>query len=168
MPNTINGAPVHPLLVHAVVVLVPLAALLTLAGSVFPSVRQKFGIVIPGVAFVAMGFVPLTTQAGEWLQAHVPDTALVRQHVRMGDGLTIFAGLVFVVAFVRWYLDIAPEKGWPVPGLARKAFVAPAIIGVSALVALAVLVQTYRIGDSGAKAAWANQLVPAHAVQGGG
>lgn len=168
MPNTINGAPMHVLLVHAVVVLLPLAVVATAVGAFVPSFRRRFGVMIPGLAFVAMGFVPLTTHEGEWLQAHVADTALVRRHVEMGDGATILAGLVFLIAAVRWYLDVAPERNWPVPHLATRSFVAPLLGALIVLVGVGTIVQVYRIGDSGAKAAWEGRLGSAHAVQGGG
>jgi hypothetical protein len=157
----------HVLLVHAVVVLLPLAVVVTAVGAFLPSFRRKFGLAIPALAFVAMGFVPLTTHEGEWLRARVPDSALVQRHAEMGDGATFLAGLVFLVAAARWYLDVAPEKNWPLPKLAARSFVAPLVGALAVVIGLGTIVQIYRIGDSGARAAWEGRIVPAHAVEGG-
>ncbi|MCW2828706.1 MAG: hypothetical protein JWQ67_2322, partial [Marmoricola sp.] len=43
MFDTFNGIPLHPLVVHAVVVLLPLAILGTIAIAVRPGWRGKYG-----------------------------------------------------------------------------------------------------------------------------
>jgi hypothetical protein len=76
----------------------------------------------------------------------------------MGEDLTVWAILLFVLAAALWLLDFAPTRNWRLPAfVATKA--ARAVISV-ALVAVAVVsvVQVYRIGDSGAKAAWRDQV----------
>lgn len=158
MPDKINGLPAHILLVHAVVVLVPLAALLAVIAVAWPAARRKLGLLVPITAFVGLAFVPLATDAGEWLQEHVKETALVEKHTSMGDGLTVWAILLFLLAAALWLLDFAPSRNWRLPAfVATKA--ARAVISV-ALVAVSVVsvVQVYRIGDSGAKAAWHDQV----------
>jgi len=159
MPNTVNGVPIHVLLVHAVVVLLPLAALLAILGAVWPAARRRLGIVTPITALASVLFIPLTTSAGEWLQEHVPDSELVRRHVQLGDGLLVWAGLLFVLTTALWLTDTAPDRGWRLPAAAVSR--ATRVVGSVLLCAVAVVavVQVYRIGDSGAKAAWDNRLV---------
>ena len=157
MPDKINGLPAHILLVHAVVVLVPLAALLAVLAIAWPAARRRLGAVVPICAFAGLLFVPLATQAGEWLQEHVKETALVEKHTSLGDGLLPWAFLLFVLATLFWLLDFAPARNWRLPAFARTT-VARAVLSVAlAAVAVASVVQVYRIGDSGAKAAWHNQ-----------
>ncbi len=91
MPGTVFGVPLHPLVVHATVVLVPLAALLVLLAAVWPAARRRIGLWAPVVAIIALFLVPLTTSSGEDLQARVADTALVRAHAEMGDSLIPWA-----------------------------------------------------------------------------
>lgn len=162
MPNEINGLPAHILLVHAVVILVPLAALLGVLGVVWPASRRRLGIATPILALVALLFVPVTSHAGEWLRDHVPDSELVRRHAELGDGLLMPAGVLFLLITALWYLDrIGPDRsasdgsttdgsGGVLTGRAARAVVSVALV----LVAVFAVVQTYRIGDSGAKAAW--------------
>lgn len=157
MPDKINGLPAHILLVHAVVVLVPLAALLAVVAVAWPAARRKFGVMLPVAAFVGLAFVPLATDAGEWLQEHVKETALVQKHVQLGDGLSVWAFLLFVLTAALWLIDFAPTRNWRLPRMFATT-AARAVIS-TALVAVAVVSvwQVYRIGDSGAKAAWHNQ-----------
>lgn len=166
MPHTINGVPAHVLLVHAVVVLLPLAALLAVLGAVWPAARRRLGILIPLTALVSVLFIPLTTNAGEWLQEHVPNSELVRRHVRLGDGLLVWAGLLFVLSAALWLADVAPGRGWRLPAAAGSRAVR--MVGSVLLCAVAVVavVQVYRIGDSGARAAWENRLVSSVPGQG--
>lgn len=183
----INGLPAHVLIVHFVVVGVPLSALLVVASAVWPAARRRLGLTTPVVALVTLLSVPVATNAGEWLQRHVPDDPLVRAHVRLGDSLLPWViGLVVVAAAV-WAVDrvaarsgaarepvpvgsagtgpgrTAPLTGPAVPteraGPAERAVLTgPAVRIVLAVLAVLVaagsIVQVYRIGDSGARAAW--------------
>ena len=53
MPETIGGIPLHPLVVHAVVVLIPLAALGVIAIALVPKWRSRFGILVVAVTAFA-------------------------------------------------------------------------------------------------------------------
>jgi len=157
VPDKINGLPAHILLVHAVVVLVPLAALLSVVAIAWPAARRKLGVLVPICALAGLAFVPLATQAGEWLQEHVKETPLVEKHTSLGDGLLPWALLLFVLATVFWLLDFAPARSWRLPAFATTV-PARAVVSIAlAAVAVVSVVQVYRIGDSGAKAAWHNQ-----------
>ncbi|WP_433560342.1 DUF2231 domain-containing protein [Nocardia sp. CA-151230] len=169
-PNTINGLPAHVLLVHAVVVLVPLTALLLILAVVWPAARRRIGVVLPVVAFVTLVFVPLTTHSGEWLEHHTPRDPLVRIHTHLGDDLLVWSAGTFLLAAVWWAIHdehVRERLRRRVPRIdamtARRAL--SAVLAVVALgVAAGSVVQVYRIGDSGAKAAWherADQLTAA-------
>ncbi len=153
----VNGLPAHVLLVHAVVVLVPLAAVMGVLGLAWPAARRRMGVMAPVIGLLGLLAIPLATNAGEWLQEHVSDTALVRRHAEMGDQLLPFAGLLFVLAAVLWVLDEAEERDWRLPSIASARWLRPAAGAVLVLAAVGSVWQVYRIGDSGAKAAWHNQ-----------
>ena len=88
--NEFNGLPAHVLLVHLVVVGVPVAALLTVLSAVWPAANRRLGVITPVVAMLALVCVPITTSAGEWLQARVfhgyTDPNITR-HAELGDEL---------------------------------------------------------------------------------
>jgi hypothetical protein len=154
MPNEINGIPAHALLVHAVVVLVPLAALLSIVSCLWPAARRKLGILVPLTALIGLVFVPLATSAGEWLQEHVQRTDLVKKHAELGDSLTIWAILLFVLAASLWLLDTAINRSWSLPEFLRSPWARRIGGALLVIVAVIAIVQVVRIGDSGAKAVW--------------
>ncbi|MFC8348166.1 DUF2231 domain-containing protein [Streptomyces sp. NPDC057280] len=155
--SLINGLPAHVLLVHFVVVLVPLTALALAVCAVWPSVAQRMGIVLPLLALVTLVSVPLATQAGEWLEEHVADDALVRRHAELGDGLLPWAGGLFVLAVFVWWAargSASPGSGASRGTRRSAAPVRIAVVVLSLVLAVGASVDVYRIGDSGAKAAW--------------
>lgn len=156
-PVLINGLPAHVLLVHVVVVLVPLTALALVVSAVRPSWIRKLGLALPGLALVALLSVPLTTHAGEWLEHHTDSNALVRRHTELGDGLLPWVIALFVVAAALWWLGRGtPPAKESVREGARPLSVPVRIaaVVVSVVVAGGAVVQVYRIGESGARAAW--------------
>lgn len=159
--TTFNGVPVHVLLVHAVVVLVPLTALSVVASVLWPSVLRRFGPGLPLLALVSLGSIPLTTDAGEWLAEHVRESALVERHTEMGEELLPWAVGLFVLAAVLGWAEWRPDRSpaWlsavTRPAAGRTAVrVRAAAVGLSLVVAAGAVVQVYRIGDSGAQATW--------------
>ncbi|MFI7296595.1 DUF2231 domain-containing protein [Streptomyces sp. NPDC050121] len=155
--SLVNGLPAHILLVHLVVVLVPLTALALVLCVIWPKAAQRMGVVLPLLALVTLVSVPLTTQAGEWLEGHVDSNALVRRHAELGDGLLPWAGGLFLLSVVVWWASgrAAASRSGSSGGTrwsAAPVRVAAAVLALA--VAAGAVVDVYRIGDSGAKAAW--------------
>ena len=71
MLDTVFGLPVHPLLVHATVVIVPLAALAVLLAAVWPRFRAWAGWGPLALAVAAVVLAPLSTSSGEELEHRV-------------------------------------------------------------------------------------------------
>ncbi|WP_020139570.1 DUF2231 domain-containing protein [Streptomyces sp. 351MFTsu5.1] len=155
--SLINGLPAHVLIVHFVVVLVPLTALALAVCAIWPSAAQRMGIVLPLLALVTLVSVPLATQAGEWLEAHVDSNALVRRHADLGDGLLPWAGGLFLLAVLVWWATRPNTTSGSETSRGIRRSAAPVRIAIAVLslaVAAGASVDVYRIGDSGAKAAW--------------
>lgn len=168
MPDTIGGLPVHPLVVHAVVVLVPLAVLLLVAALVSATVRRRAGIVTPVLATVALALVPIATDSGEGLERRLPRTDLIRTHAELGDTLAPWMAGVALAAWALWWFarprrnadgadgatDTTDTPDKRPSGLSggRRWFAIVAVVG--AVAAIGTAVQIVRIGDSGARAVW--------------
>ena len=148
MFDTINGLPLHPLVVHAVVVLLPLATLGVLALALRPAWRGPYGWLVVAAAAAAVVLIPVATESGEHLEQRVGDPGV---HADLGGQLIYFAFPLLVVALA---LALLPRSPRPQP---RSMHLVVAVVAV--LVSLANIVQIYRVGDSGAKAVWGN--VPA-------
>jgi hypothetical protein len=162
--SLVNGLPAHVLLVHFVVVLVPLTALALVAAAVWPVAARRLGIGLPVLALVTLASVPLATSAGEWLERHVDSDPLVRRHADLGDGMLPWALGLFVLAAVVWWITrraAAVESGVQGgtqgsgnSGGRNASIIRIAAAVLSVVVAAGAVVDVYRIGDSGAKAAW--------------
>ncbi len=152
MFDLINGLPIHPLVVHGVVVLLPLSVLGTLALALRPAWRLSYGPLVVAIAAVATILVPISTSSGESLQKQVGDPGA---HAELGDQLIWFAIplLVLVAAMVWWERRKAAGK----PAIGPTVLPA-AIASLAVIAALATGVQVYRVGDSGARAAWGDQV----------
>ncbi|MCX5065584.1 hypothetical protein OOJ91_06780 [Micromonospora lupini] len=158
MPDTVNGLPLHPLVVHAVVVLLPLAAIGVAALAVRPSWRGRYGWLVVLIAALATAAIPLATSSGEGLERRVGDPG---EHAQLGDTLLWFALPLLAAAVALVWLDRrgARPDGETAGSRRVSGPVAVVIAVLAVVVAVANLVQVYRVGDSGAKAVWGN--VPA-------
>jgi uncharacterized membrane protein len=145
--DLINGIPLHPLVVHAVVVLLPLATLGTIAVALRPRWRRTYGPLVVGAALVATVLCPVATSSGEALERRVGDPG---QHAALGDTLVWFALALLVLSTLLVLLQRRDDAG--AGAAAGRATRAVAVLAVIA--ALGAGVQVYRVGDSGARAAW--------------
>jgi hypothetical protein len=156
MFDLINGLPVHPLVVHAVVVLLPLATLGTIAIAVRPAWRRSYGLLVVVATAIATVLIPVATSSGEALEERVGNPG---EHAEMGDQLIWFAIPMLVLAAALWWLDRRNADTGAV-GTARttSAGVVKAVAALAVIAGLATSVQVYRVGDSGARAAWGDQV----------
>lgn len=149
MPETVGGIPIHPLVVHAVVVLIPLAALGVIAVAVVPKWRSRFGVLVVWAAVIAAMMVPVATESGENLEEVVGESDLIEKHAELGDTMLFGAVPLAVVAILLWWLGRRAEQGHPVPRWASFVVGAAGVV-----VAVLALVQVLLVGHSGAKAVW--------------
>ena len=154
---TVLGLPLHALVLHATVVLVPFTALLALAFAVLPGWRwlTRWPAAAASVVSVGLGF--LTTTSGSALLNARPYLApLVAQHRQYGTwlswSLVPFAVLTVVAAWsVAGPSALASGRGAQrsrLPG--TDGLVATLVVGA----ALVVLVLVVLTGHSGAAAVW--------------
>lgn len=150
MFNQINGLPLHPLALHAAVVLVPLAALLGLLFAL-PRTRAWARVPLVLVSLAAVGAVFVAKQSGQalqkFLQSSLPrqTTTLVHQHGQQANILflaTVGYAVLAVVAF------LVTRRG---PSTGSLTTVAAVFL---VLAALGLAFQTYRVGELGARAVW--------------
>jgi hypothetical protein len=156
--DNIFGVPAHPLIVHAVVVLVPLAALGAIAAAFSPRVRRRYGWLVAVFAVLDVVLVPLATGSGESLEERVPETALVEKHTEMGEQLLpwvigLAVGMVALMLLARVASHVGPAGRAPSPA---TRWVSILVAAVTVVAASGTLVQVVRIGHSGAEASWSD------------
>ena len=159
MFDLINGLPVHPLVVHAVVVLLPLATLGTIALVVRPSWRRPYGPLLVACAAVATVLIPVATSSGEALEKHVGDPG---EHAELGDQLLWFALPMLVLLAALVWMDrratVGADAQRTTSSRPSQTGTLKVVAALALVAALATSVQVYRVGDSGARAAWGDQV----------
>ncbi|MCV7227728.1 DUF2231 domain-containing protein [Mycolicibacterium komossense] len=147
--STINGLPAHVLLVHLIVVLAPLTAVLAIISAVWPAARRRLVWLVLALALITMVATPLTTEAGEWLVGRVGESPAVETHADLGDTMLYFSIALLAAAALLAFLYVRESRG-----ATTNTVVAVVIAAVVVLASVATTVQIYRIGESGARAAW--------------
>lgn len=111
MFDTIGGIPLHPLVVHAVVVLGPLAGLLLLAYVFKPSWRVGLRWPTLALAVISAASAAMATSSGESLEEKVGDPAF--DHAERGDlaaaSIYVLTGVAIVV--ILFLLRAGAEAG---------------------------------------------------------
>lgn len=147
--STFNGLPAHILFVHFIVVLAPLTAILAILCALWPAARQRLVWLVLVLAGVVAVLTPVTTEAGEYLEHRVDRTPLVHAHAELGDTMIFFSGGLLIAAVLLAVVHLRSSRGKSV------STVLNVVVAVVVLAAgIGAIVQTYRIGDSGAKSAW--------------
>lgn len=160
MFDTIFGLPMHPLVVHAVVVLAPLAAMLVVAIALRPSWRTGplawLTVLLATVATVA---TPVATQSGEALARRVGDP---EQHASLGEALIYFMLPLLAVAVALVLLGYRQRRTAmtdPSPSASSDRSPLTTLVAVAAVViAVAAVVQVAFVGHSGASATWSSEV----------
>jgi uncharacterized membrane protein len=139
--GSIAGLPLHPLVVHGVVVLLPLMAVLTVVVAVLGRwSRAAWAVVGGNVVVTVMALV--AKESGLRLQAtYPPGDEAVERHARLGDALPLFALGLLVASVVSALLRSNARLRWVGAALVLVAGVAAAV-------------WTVLTGHSGATAVW--------------
>ncbi len=148
------GLPAHPLVVHAAVVMLPLAALLTMIVAIWPRARKWWGPIALFLALTATFAVALAQQSGEELEDSVDRTELVSDHTSKGE--TVLPWAIAVTVMAAAVTAIGPiSRRYPDARLTgRVGHVA--LVVVTSVVAIGATYVVIDVGHSGAKATWSD------------
>ena len=167
--NTVLGIPTHPFLGHLAAAVIPLTALLVVLVALIPRLPQLLRWTTFVLSALSVALVAVTESSGEALMRQIQKTALNRQHAQIGDDLMPWVIGLFVVCVALlvanyWTrLRIGERPGRPHPSSAlsrRSSLIVRITFGLIALaVATGAIVETVRIGHSGAEATWLSHPV---------
>ncbi len=154
MFDTINGLPVHPLVVHAVVVLLPLMAIVSVLVAAVPKWRKaaKWVVLANALVFVA-SFA--AKESGEQLQERLGGQ-IAHEHGEYGNLVPVFALFLLLASAVVWFATTRPGVLMPIS------------IGLVSIAALSAIGWTVITGDTGAQATWKEQIAGTTAPKGDG
>jgi cytochrome b involved in lipid metabolism len=143
--DTVLGLPVHPLVIHAVVVLVPLAGIFLVALIFSPRIRSLLFIPTIILLVLSSGLAYLAQESGKQLANRVGNPA---SHAQLGSWV-LPSLLALTVLTLFYYLLVAKNQPvWQVRMIS--------VVLIGATVATSTL--TLLVGHSGAEATWANRL----------
>lgn len=147
--DLVLGLPVHPLIIHVVVIFLPLFSLALIALFLFKSLREKYDFVVQiglGIAFLS-SFI--AKESGEALSLRVGTPI---KHADLGEKLVPLAFALFVFSLVWFYLQRNSKK--------FNKIVINIFGSISVLLAIAAIVMTYLVGHSGAEVTWKERIAP--------
>ena len=139
------GLPLHPLLVHSAVILVPLVAIGALVMSYLPSFSRRHGKMILIVALVAQGSVFLAKLSGQAFSEILNKE--VEKHAELGEIAPFVTIPMVALIYVRWRMDRA---GSATGSIAIRRLTSVALV----IASLTSLVMIFLVGHSGASSVW--------------
>ena len=140
MFDTITGLPLHPLVIHGVVVGVPLMAVLTVLVAVRKDLRERFAWWVAGANFLLFLLTLVAKESGEALQ-QAKGGQLAIEHGQLGSVLP-------------WFVLALTAASAAVAGTSRNRALGPIAVVVSIITAVAAVYWTVRTGDAGARSVW--------------
>ncbi|MDO8106408.1 hypothetical protein Q6348_04270 [Isoptericola sp. b441] len=170
MPATIGGLPVHPLVVHAAVVLVPVAAVTVLLAALWPRFRRWSGWLPAVLAIGAFGAAAVAKETGEALLAKVPGSAELARHMALGTDVALWSAVLVVVAggvtLTSWverrlpWMPALPDRIGVRTGdaVAMPTWWSAVVAVLAVVVAAGVTIVVVLAGHSGATAVWTTLL----------
>jgi len=153
-----NGLPLHPLIVHVVVVFAPLAALGALLYAVVPRWRWwlRWPLVVTAVIAAVSGVIAVQSGLQLETQRHLQTLPELAVHAHRGRILRwILLAFLVPVALGAWLLGgpsaLASGAG---ARAGRTGVVGVAVQVLLVAGAVAVLVSCFLTGDAGARSVW--------------
>jgi uncharacterized membrane protein len=155
---TFNGLPLHPLIVHVVVVFAPLTALAALGYALVPRWRWWLRWPFVACAVIAAGAAVLAVQSGLSLesQRHLQSLPELATHRHRGRILRwILLAFLVPTAFSAWLLGGPSALASGAGAREERSRVLSWGLGtVLVLGALVVMVSVFLTGDSGSRTLW--------------
>ena len=144
--DTIAGLPIHPLVVHFAVVLLPLATLGVIATIFLPQLQKNYLALSAVGVFVGTGATFVAKESGEALSARV---GLPARHSDLGTYLFV-AAIIFLLLTLFFYRQSRKAK------LARFNVVG----ALTTIVGVLVIGLSVLTGHTGAEAVWKSRIAP--------
>jgi hypothetical protein len=158
--DTVFGLPVHALVMHVVVVLVPLAAAGVVAIAAIPRWRARYGVLVLAIATAGLAAVPVATRSGNMLRDRLGASGVVarqiQHHKQMGDRVIWPTLAMWLLAITLVVMDRRGRSDWQGRGgrQARQGTALKVVAVLAALAAVAAAAQVTITGHLGSTAVW--------------
>ena len=146
---TVGGLPLHPLVVHLVVVIVPLTVIGAFVMAIWPRLSRRFGPLIAIGAALGLVAVVIAREAGEQL---APISGVSQDHMNWGYRAPWWIGAFCIAVIVFWLVD----RG--IPANRPRPLWVHIFAGVMVLLGVMALIQVIGAGHSGSEAVWGSLI----------
>jgi hypothetical protein len=143
--GSVAGLPLHPLVIHASIVLIPLVAIGALVMSYLPSFSRRYGKMILVIALFAQVSLFLAKVTGEAFEEILDKD--MGNHAELGEIAPFITLPMVALIYLRWRLD---RSGATVGSVWVRRLTSLALI-LASLASIAVIVL---VGHSGAESVW--------------
>jgi hypothetical protein len=143
--DLIFGLPVHPLVVHSAVVLVPLVAIAALVMSYLPSFSRRYGKLVIIFAVIAQISLFIAKQSGESFEERLGKE--VERHAEFGEIAPFTFLPLLILLFIRWRMD---REGAAIGSPVVRRLVSMLLVAAAIL----ALIYIFLTGHSGAESVW--------------
>jgi hypothetical protein len=143
--GSVAGLPLHPLVIHASIVLIPLVAIGALVMSYLPSFSRRYGKLILVIALFAQVSLFLAKVTGEAFEEILDKD--MGNHAELGEIAPFITLPMVALIYLRWRLD---RSGATVGSVWVRRLTSLALI-LASLASIAVIVL---VGHSGAQSVW--------------
>ena len=151
MFDTILGLPVHALVMHVVVVLVPLAAAGVVAIAAVPRWRERYGVLVLAIATASLAAVPVATRSGGKLEDRLGAGGVVARqinhHQEWGQRVIWPTLAMWLLAVVLVLMERRGQQG-------RQDTAVKVVAVLAALAAVAAATAVTITGHLGSTAVW--------------
>ena len=143
--GSVAGLPLHPLVIHAAIVLIPLAVISALVMSYLPSFSRRYGKLTLVIAIVAQLSLFLAKVTGEAFEEILDKD--VGNHAELGEIAPFITLPMVALIYLRWRLD---RSGATVGSAWVRRLTSIALVVVS----LASITIVVLVGHSGVESVW--------------
>ena len=150
--DTLFGLPAHPLVVHAAVIMLPIAAISLIVVAAIPKARRIYAPIVFAVALFGTIAVFMAQESGESLEEKVDETELVEEHTEQGETVLPWAIAVTVMSAIVAAEPYTRDR----LGKLSPNVVTAILVGASLIVGAGATWTVVEVGHSGAKSVWSD------------
>ena len=143
--GVVAGLPLHPLIIHVSVILIPLVAISALVMSYLPSFSRRYGKAIFSLALVAQGSLFLSRTTGQALTKIMEKD--MGRHADLGEVAPFITLPMVALIYLRFRMD---RSGTTFGSVFVRLLTSIALI-VASLASIAIV---FLVGHSGAVSVW--------------
>ena len=149
---TIGGLPLHPLAVHAAVVLLPLGVAAVMAVVLLPKWRRHYAIPAMALLVAGAGSTFVAEQTGEQLALV---TGITQEHRQYGKVMVMAAFIMLALSLVWFWIQRRGNRSANARFGSGLQFIAASGVLLAGVVSIVLIAL---VGHSGATAVWQSKL----------